>query len=228
MKIFYLLLSLTLFLSCKKHEKQKNKNEEPCIIVSTSNTNTVLKTTDYLVAKPGSWWKYSGGTQLNCENPDFEPVYTLIEESNSCKYIDKDMNIAPIHPYFGAHNGRFAVMNKSYHDVTIFQPIYDTVEGQFYSYEKHVNSAINTQERTISETREVLGILDSMEVNGEIYSDVLHIRHHKKKYYYYNYQDYAPDEVTEFYLAKGVGLIELHHHNGPVHTDFTLVDYYID
>lgn len=198
------------------------------IFISEEFTDEELNTSDYLMAMPGSWWKYSNGETLTCEDKDTVPVFTLDHELPSIKFIIKDRVIAPKHPFFGFHKERYGVLNEWYHDETIFQPIYDTLVGQFYSYQKYVDAGICSKRRTITETRKVLEKLDSLVVNSQTYYDVLHVRHKIRRYYHCENYGYVPDDIIEFYLAKSVGLIKFSQYNQPGLMDVTLVDHHIE
>lgn len=228
MKPFSLFIIIVTLISCKKYDSNGPQESETDVFISEEFTDQEMNTSDYLMAKPGSWWTYSNGETWICEDKDTVPVFNFDYESLGIIFIIKDRIIAPKHPFFGFHKERYGVLNEWYHDETIFQPIYDTLVGQFYSYQKYVNSGVCSSRHTITETRKVLERLDSIEVNGQTYFDVLHVRHKTRRYYHCKGYGYAPDDIVEFYLAKNVGLIKFSQFNQPGLADVTLAEHYIE
>lgn len=93
-----ILIGLT-FMACKKDEPEPTPEEEetevedtPCTteyIFSDSDLGT-LEPGDYLAAYPGSWWTFSNGDELTCENAEYSIANITEEDYVNCKtYVDR-------------------------------------------------------------------------------------------------------------------------------------------
>lgn len=224
MKLSFLTIPILLFIGCQKEELKKDAEEE-CIIIQENDTNIPVNTTDYLMAKPGSWWKYSDGTTLNCGNPEFEAIYTLENEINGCKFLEKEVIISPVHPYFGKTKEHLQIYNSSNQDETIFRPIYDTVVGVFYEFH-NIYEADYAKYNSITDIeRKVIEKLDSLSLKNETFYDVIHIKHHKQTYF--PFPNYTSHTIKDFYLAKNVGLIKYQSQFQTQFQEASLIDYHI-
>ena len=103
MRPFLALLSILLFLSCKKENTEPSEKNEKHKFITEDFSDEEYPTSDYLMAKPGSWWEYSNGETWTCDDKDTVPIFILDYELPSMKFIIKDRGIAPKHPFFGFH-----------------------------------------------------------------------------------------------------------------------------
>ncbi|MCF8277388.1 MAG: hypothetical protein K9J17_11705 [Flavobacteriales bacterium] len=150
----------------------------------------------FLARYPGSWWEYSNGSRDSCHNWEAVPIW-LASDDISCPIVSEDMVYLPSgHVY----NNQYVWTPEGKLN-TVFNPIVDTLIGVVYSTVDYGGSArITVSLVTVDRS-------DTMQVNGVIYSDVIHMKY-SYEVYYWHIDGGPPATVTDSYYARNVGLIK--------------------
>lgn len=235
--LIFSLVAALLIYSCKKKPVPVNENTTP---VECSDTNYVENFTydtvypsDYLPAYPGSWWEYSDtvnpAVNLNesCDAWIESPVITL---GTNCPILAlEDRKIIP-NTTFGAILNDALITGVSDITKSNFDPILNTSLGRFQDYSKSTYHSSSNQHEVITQTKDVIELLDSMEVNGVMYYDIIHV------YTYYSKIHYpfgtGPYWHNDCYFARNVGIIKKEGYriidNSTVqHFNYNLLSHYI-
>lgn len=213
------LLSCILVLSIVGMVSCKDDCEDGYLISQNHSFDTVYPS-DYLMADPGSFWEYSDGTIDSCSSW----VPTLLHESinsDDCLMVNENLLLLPekLRYHFGSIYFDQEMSTASDNSSSTFIPIIDTSLGVFFS---RLSASGKSRTRV---TRETLEHLDSIEVNGNIYQDVLVVEH-KVEHWAIEITD-GPDYIDELYFAKYVGLIKLKTLYAGVSNEIDLVEYQI-
>ncbi len=199
---FFLMLT-TALPSCKKEKKPEPASPVPSGCDTTFNASynpdTILPS-PYLMTYPGSVWNYDDGTAESCtawEQVGIEETTT----AGNCVTVHKTYTIVP-KTTFGYIYGENYLYLKPNHKTTEYIPFLTMQPGVFYTHYSTQNDAAYS---VIKDTLSVAEILDSMEVLGNMYYDVIHV--HKYHSQYYPFIGSGPVSTTEFYYANQVGLI---------------------
>jgi hypothetical protein len=232
-----LLLPISLLLllaqsACKKELLDDNLADatiETCdtTYVDLFSDDTVTSS-PYLAAYPGSWWNFSDGSTKAC-NYWGPVVFTSnqVAEGN-CITVYRDRKYLPHISQWGY------IYNQSAYNLTLayqtsqFTKIMDTVPGQIHSafaYNIPANDPFSNHYHSLQIL--VIGHLDQLEVNGTIYYDIMHIRHHytmEHKHYHSIYES-----IYDYFYAREIGQIRRIRQNSSMPNPDTLdlVDYYI-
>jgi hypothetical protein len=198
------ILFLLIFTNCSK-KQEKDLECQPVIIKNYSN-DTIFPS-DYLMAYPGSWWKYSNGVTDSCSTWETLIIRTTNTAGN-CTYVVEDQRIVPgkLNYNEGLTANNMDIITGTDLSSSIKIPLLNLTIGVFYyntsSY--HDENGKNSWSRVV--TKETIEKLDSMEVGGTMYYDVLHIRTIDQKHYYHIHA--GPNIRIDRYYAKNVGLIK--------------------
>ncbi|MES2800279.1 MAG: hypothetical protein V4638_09710 [Bacteroidota bacterium] len=198
MKPLLLLLALLfLFISCKK-DKVSCQDE-----ITNIETGDTIKSSEYIMAFPGSWWEYAEGQTMQCNSYQSSYFQTV-------DYVDTCYHATRVHAYYPQRPilipfgnniaGDFGLSyNTGDFKPTVLIPLIDTTLGEFYS-----SGGANS-----GEAFSLLDKFDTMTVNGIIYEDVLHIRYNKW-WQTFEFQSNPMNHYRNYhcYYAKGVGLIK--------------------
>lgn len=223
-----------VILGCKKENPIPPPTPPPaadsiplCDPVITANYSyDTIYPSDYLMAYPGSWWEYDDGFIDSCTSWQEVLIHSTTTVDN-CKFVDEDLWILPEKlMYHGGHNIAYdlSVNTPADYSSTTFGKIYDTIPGIMSSGTSNGGEGAYAYEA--NSVTEMLPKLDSFIVNGTTYYDVLHKKSTVHMYYYH--QGGGPTYYTEYYFAKGVGLVmRIFSSNVGNYTEYKLIDHYI-
>lgn len=196
-----LLLSFLFVVSCNK----ENTDIEPCVIVSHNTPDTIIPS-EYLMTYPGSWWEYYGdlsGEQIDsCFSWENVGGNSTSSFSGNCEYLLKDIHVLP-YCNSGCFSNDSRIYVNSNNEITRTQKIVDTQLGQIDDY--YLISGQGTQNQVeYSSTTYVVEVLNSLEVNGTTYNDVIHT---EESISYEYLGGGNPSYLRAYYYAKDVGVI---------------------
>tara|TARA_B100000508_G_scaffold138385_1_gene134355 strand:- start:41087 stop:41734 length:648 start_codon:yes stop_codon:yes gene_type:complete len=214
MRLIYLTILLFFLLGCKK---QNQPPKEECRVVDKLHTNEVLNSKNYIITKPGSWWTYQNGMHMEAGAKKALKTYQFDKEFFNCKYYNEDLKYYPVHPFFGTIDSTFQVTSDLNEYTTTYRPIIYKTEGLFYSRVEPGHNSLITYKRS------VLEVLDSIQIQGETYFDIIKVEHFMKVEFTKGFV-YMENKI--YTLAKDIGVIR---YEFPFQSiDAQLVDYYIE
>jgi hypothetical protein len=227
--ILFILLCMLSVVSCKK-DTLEPQPVEPCINITENHTYDTILPSDYLMTYPGSWWEYSNGDIDSCISWEQVIINASTESPEGCLMVSEDIKILPLchfkHLIHGSAYYSFEsrVFPNSDHTTTRHQRVIDTIPGQI---DYHSTSSGSSSRTNIIS---IVDHLDSMEVGGVIFYDVIHVKESWSMY-----DSMAPGGPTyynEYFYAKNVGairkIIGFHSSGSPNPETLDLVNFYIE
>lgn len=216
MRIYLLQLFTTvlfLFLiGCKK----ENVNVEPLIKpiaeevtcdsyeVLPSYSNDTIFPSDYLMMYPGSYWEYSDTTTVSCTGWE-EYLVRTISESGTC-VLNEDKLILPVtnggtHYMFESTVGNPSEISPS----NILRIVSENPGIIYYSSIFYPDDVNHEYGYTILKMTSSYGVLDSIELAGTMYFDVIHTEY----IYQSTSQHWGPTPPLKVnnYYAKYIGKV---------------------
>ena len=171
-KAFFAILAASMIVSCTK--ENQTPNEEECKVIHEDSTNDTLVSSSYLAAYPGSQWSYSSGHQITCHNTEIN-IYSLMTEFMGCQHIQKKQIIAPENIVLGKIDSIYEIITDEVEFTTRYVPIIGFEMGEFYH---HVEYNMTEEPKNIKTyERSVIGIYDSLEIGGNMYYDLIKVKH---------------------------------------------------
>jgi hypothetical protein len=186
---------LLLFANCKKKEF---KDIECQPVITINHSNDTIFPSDYLMAYPGSWWKYSNGIIDSCKAWTVIKVRTT-STANECQYVEEDQWIVPeklkYNKGFIANTREISTPDDLSSSSQI--PIISESIGIFYNYSYSTSEESSQYNYYRQITNQLIEKLDSMQVGAKMYYNILHIRYIDKTTYYAISAgpEYPPDQV---------------------------------
>lgn len=222
---FLFLLLVASIQSCKKDNVEDLYGPPPCdtTFIQNYSFDTVYPS-DYIMAYPGSWWAYDDGFTDSCFNWATVSIINNTYAGN-CVTVHEDKQILP-RTTFGFISFESKVSTVGYNTTSVLQ-LLATNPGVFLHEVTEVPSSPNSQDaHKNTHTKEVVEHLDSMEINGVIYFDIIHVQDYLKIYYYHLWN--GPFWTNDYYYARNVGLIKQNtKYVGSPYHERTLTSYYI-
>jgi hypothetical protein len=190
-----LLISSLFFSACKKEKQQCNT------AYSEETDSDTIAPSPYLMAYPGSVWNYDDGSTETCDT--WQQVGLIqTSELNGCKSVHTTHKIAA-HTSFGYVIGTDELVFPGTEEITLYKPLLAETTGNFY---EHVTQVHYDQfGGTDTETRNVIEFLDSMEVSGVTYHDIVHVSTYHQLYSNHTHSGGSTEKRS--YYARNVGLI---------------------
>lgn len=228
-KLLPTILILFIFISCNKYDhtvNEENGEDNKNVLIIENHSNEVAQSSKYLMAKPGSWWKYSNGHQKTCGSSQSTAIYTFHSQTITHVILEKDIIYTPVHPFFGKISDRYQVINSADKHETIFKPIFDTIIGVFYENQETIQSGNSKNGGYYKETRKVVEILNSLSLKGQTFHNVIHVNYHEERYF--GFLSTTHHRYNDYYIAEGVGVIKHHHKFLTTEYENSLVDYHIE
>lgn len=216
-----------LSASCTK-ENTSDYYNAPCdtTFVQNYSYDTVYPSS-YLMTYPGSWWAYDDGSIDSCFNWATVSISNNTNQGN-CVTVYEDKKILPFSS-FGYFSYVSKVVPYTNYKPTWIEPFLDTIPGTFMDYlftdyvYDYLGDSVQTQ-TTIQ--KNVVEHLDSMEVGGVFYHDVIHVHTYHSINYYQLYN--SPFWNYDYYFAKNIGIIRLSTANGnQIAETKNITNYYI-
>lgn len=218
MRLVYLTFLLFSLISCKKESDKST--DEPCQVIHEAQKNDTLKSSAYIAAYPGSNWHYSGNYYVSCHNTETN-IYSTITEILGCEHIEKNKVLAPENSVLGKIDSIYEVVTNDIDFTTKYIPIIGFEMGEFYH---HVEYNMSEEPKNIKTfERSVVGIYDSLEINGNTYYDLIKVKH--------LVNTAAPgvnsfNDIKYYTFAKNIGLVRYQY---PLESqDIILTSYYIN
>lgn len=222
--LLILLFAINL-QSCRKDNVEDLFGPPPCdtTFIQNYSFDTVYPS-DYIMAYPGSWWVYDDGQIDSCFNWATVSVVNNTYAGN-CVTVHEDKKILP-RTTFGFISFESKVSTIGYNPTSVSQ-LLATNPGVFLHIITEVPSSPNNQDaHKITQTREVIEHLDSMEINGVVYYDIIHVYDYVKTFYYHISN--GPYWTHDYYYARNIGLIRKYiTYVGTPYHECTLSSYYI-
>lgn len=222
--LFSVILLCVLIASCKKEETPSEPIPCEPTITQVHSYDTIYPS-EYFMAYPGSWWEYDNGLIDSCRFWQ-EVAVNSTTSSDGCLFVEEDMLVLPERLNF--HQGHLhfdhTVTTADELSASVYVPLYDSLSGWFWGDEVHGGEGQFSYR--IEYSAHMMSPLDSMEVGGTTYFDIIHVKYITYKHFFH--LGSGPGTATERYFAKDVGLIKwvTMDNNGLVE-DVELVDYFI-
>lgn len=222
MKVFYfLIIAIASFtISCKKKEIQVvDQLEEPPIdnepdpdpepiveydtIYVDNNIGDTIYPSDYLMAYPGSWWKYSNGHEYQCTGWD-EVTYFQKSINGTTVTITTENYILPKLSNVGYIKDKSFLSTSNF--ITTARKLVGDFVGEQLQYSQtsvgsYPNSSTNTQNNIYAAHH------DELFINGQIFEDVIEIQENYNVVY--TYTGAGPYGYVTKYYAKNIGLVKI-------------------
>lgn len=201
---FLILLVAIVIQSCTKDTVEDLYGPPPCDTTYIQNYSfDTVYPSDYIMAYPGSWWEYNDGHIDSCYNWATVSIFSQTNSGN-CVTLYEDKQILP-RTSFGYISFESKVINNQ--KTTSIEPLLAHTPGLFFDYFKGVPATPgNTDSHDITHTKEVIELLDSLEVNGITYYDIIHVHEYHYTFYYHVWG--GPFWTNDFYYARNIGMIK--------------------
>lgn len=203
---FLILLFVIGVQSCKKDNVEDLYGPPPCDTTFMQNYSfDTVYPSDYIMAYPGSWWEYSDGHIDSCFNWATVSIVNNTYSGN-CVTVHEDKKILP-RTSFGYFSFESKVQPYSNFNPTWIEPCLDTNLGMFWDHQHsyHAPNGNNNSSLTTIQ-KEVVEHLDSINLGGITYFDVLHVYEYRSIYFYHVFN--GPHWTNDFYYARNVGIIK--------------------
>lgn len=222
---FLILLSISLFLNCKK-DKPEGCWDGSTHVIQEHSLDTIFPS-DYFMAYPDSWWEYDNGRIDTCKGWVGQ-IIERPERDGACLYVYEDLIYVPSSPIGLVYNGSVIRTTNDYQGTNFLELIdtnksntrvswgigsYPFADGDRYSGSKILKS-------------EIIEHLDSFQVNGIIYYDVIHCKTSDQiTHFKYNT---PPPTYRDYHFAKNIGLVRYESSfNGSSTSIKVLINHYI-
>ena len=198
------------------------------VILPLFRTTVLILTvypSDYIMAYPGSWWVYDDGKIDSCSNWATVSIVNNTYAGN-CVTVHEDKQNLP-RTTLGFISFESKVSTVGYNTTSVL-PLLATNLGVFLHKVTEVPSSSPSSQNAHKDThiKEVIEHLDSMEINGVTYYDIIHVHDSLKIFYYHVWG--GPFWTNDYYYARNVGIIKQYstYVNNTI-IDRTLTSYYI-
>jgi hypothetical protein len=142
------------------------------------------------MAYPGSEWHYDDGSVETCD------AWKICTVNGACEKLPGGS--------FGIIRGEDKVWKSASNDLF---PVLRTIPGEMYFTQTQSTTPVGSH-KVIEHTRYVVGLLDSMQVSGIFYHDIIHVRETELTYYTASQFPVPQSRIAwEYYYANDVGLI---------------------
>lgn len=199
------IVTLTLILwNCKK-DKPEGCWDGSTTVIEQHSYDTI-KPSDYIMAYPGSWWEYDNGRIDSCKGW-VEQIIERPERDGTCLNVFEDLVVVPKISNGLFYKGSIIVETEDYQGTKFIELIDTNKSNTKISYGwgsypvggRYINDSHKTY------TSQIIEHLDSFDVNGMVYYDIIHCRLHSE-YSYFKYPA-PPPTISNIYYAKYIGKI---------------------
>ncbi|MDB4088700.1 hypothetical protein N9544_03655 [Flavobacteriales bacterium] len=215
-------------MNCKK-DKPEGCWDGSTHIIEQHSFDTI-NPSNYIMAYPGSWWEYDNGSIDTCKGW-FAQKTERNERDGSCLNVNEDLIYIPRTSIGKIFNGSLIFTNSDYQETKYVELIdvnksntgvsWGTGSYPFADGDRHSGSKIIKSE--------IIEHLDSFQVNGIMYYDIIHCQISDKiTHFKYNT---PPPTFNDYYFAKNIGLIKKSRSRAPFtsyYSDTTrIINHYI-
>ena len=225
-KLLPIVLTFFIFIGCQKFDHTESEENDNNVLIIENHSNEVAEISNYLLAKPGSWWEYSDGHQKTCGSYEATAIYTFHSDAGTHIILEEDIIYTPVHPFFGKISSRYQVVNSANKHETLFKPIFDTVIGVFYENQETIEGGYSKNGGYFKETRKVVEIFNSFPLKNQVFHNVIHVNYHHERYY--GFLSTTHHRYNDYYIAEGVGVIKHHYKFLSEEYEASLIDYHIE
>jgi hypothetical protein len=181
---------------------------------------------------PGSWWEYSDGTIDTCLAWELLAIYDVVTDGN-CVTIYENQCVMPYLNKVLSSGYNLAVSNELHvfpngpNKETGFSRMLSETDGEIiYSHQTEEYGEGEYSYHIVSSKKNI-GHLDSLEINGTQFYDIVCIQ--SQSYAYFWHAGQGPSSFINYYFAKEIGLVRQISISPYTGSDTTnLVNYYIE
>lgn len=203
--LFFFTAIILVFFSCRKDEieLQPQPPAPPCdtTFIEVRNNDTIFPS-EYLMTYPGSWWSYDNGSiEISFEWEEV-PIYTRTNNEEGCLVITSTYVYVPRTTYGYIYKTNL-IKNEEPYKTKVTQLVGEVGSTQTWSIWHEASDPQYSYEFIY--TFESLNAIDTMTVNGTLYSDIIKVYQSWQWYYWADLG--GPMNERYSYYAKDVGLI---------------------
>lgn len=220
---FLVITVVTIMFNCKK---QKECLDGSISIIQVHSLDTIYPS-DYIMAYPGSWWEYDNGKIDSCFEWIPQKTYS-INKMDNCTYSYENLQYLP-RTSFGTIKGDYVIEGVQVDNNTQYIPWTNTLAalGEVAIWKINVTNYPYSG-TTYQIHLEKMEKLDSINIGGIIYYDIIHCKLNQQLYAFKS-PGKIPNTIYDYYFAKNIGIIKKSSSRRPFYYSDTsiLINHYI-